>query len=97
VNDTIAKRVWAMPWGIRDVRGATVDLLLSDRPRLIQGSAVAGECLIILPVSPRLLFFACNQNNVTDQIRTAEPASLVKSVNKMSVLSAAARVFGTGS
>jgi hypothetical protein len=97
VNDTITKRVWAMPWWIHDVRGATVDLLLSDRPCLIQGSAVEGECLIILPVSPKLLFFACNQAKVTVQIRTAEPTSLVKSVNRISVSSAAARVFGTGS
>ncbi|MGO9772633.1 MAG: DUF4238 domain-containing protein [Roseiarcus sp.] len=96
VNDTIAKRVWAMPWGIRDVRGATVDLLLSDRPCLIQGSAVEGECLIILPVSPSLLFFACNQSKIIVQMRTAEPTPLVKRVNKISVSSAAARVFGTG-
>ncbi len=96
VNDTVAERVWSMPWWLHDVRAANVDLLLSDRPCLIQGSAVAGECLIILPVTPTLLFFACNQNKVTDQISASEPTSLVKAGNKISVSSAATRVLGTG-
>jgi hypothetical protein len=93
-NDKVAERVWSMPWWIHDLSAA--DLLLSDRPCLIQGSAIQGECLIILPISPTQLFFACNQTKITDQIRSTRETELVKAVNKISVSSAAHRVFGTG-
>jgi hypothetical protein len=60
-DDKTAERIFRMPWWTYDVRHANTDLLLSDRPCLLEGNAVDGECLIVLPLSPMMLFFICNR------------------------------------
>jgi hypothetical protein len=96
-DDKTAERIFRMPWWTYDVRHANTDLLLSDRPCLLEGNAVDGECLIVLPLSPMMLFFVCNRKpQIQWQLRSLEHTSLVKRVNRVSVLHAADRVYGTG-
>ena len=95
-DDRTGQRVFNMPWWTHDVRCANTDLLLSDRPCLLEGDALAGECVIVLPLSPTILFFACNRDRQTEVLRSMPVTSLVKAVNRVSVTYAANRVYGTG-
>jgi len=96
VDDAVGARVFNMPWWTHDVQGAGTDLLLSDRPCLLEGNAIEGGCVIVLPLSPTLLFFACNRPQQTDILRSTPVTKLVKSMNRASVGYAACRVYGTG-
>jgi len=95
-NDAVAERVFHMPWWVDDVSAASADLLLSDRPCLLNGSAIDGDCLIALPLSPTMLFFACNQAATIADLRAKPASELVNAVNRLSVGCAAERVYGTG-
>ena len=79
-DDKTVEHILRMPWWIHDVHHANTDLLLSDRPCLLKGNAVEGECLIVLPLSPTMLFFICNK-----ELRSMQPTSLVKLVNRESL------------
>jgi hypothetical protein len=68
----------------------------SALPPTLKGNAVEGECLIALPLSPTMLFFICNREHQKEVLLSMRPTSLVKEVNRWSVLSAADRVYGTG-
>jgi hypothetical protein len=95
-DNKAGETIFSMPWWVHDVGPANVDLLLSDRPCLLQGSALSGNCLLVLPLSPTLLFFACNQPQTVARLRATPETKLVKAVNKISVSYAADRVYGTG-
>jgi hypothetical protein len=90
------ERVFSMPWWVHDVREANTDLVLSDRPCLLEGSTDTGGCLIVLPLSPTMLFFACNEEQKIRQLRSTNVTKLVKAVNKISVTYAVERVYATG-
>jgi len=96
IHDKTVEHIFRMPWWIHDVHHANTDLLLSDRPCLLEGNAVEGECLIALPLSPTMLFFICNREHQVEALLSMQPTSLVEGVNRASVLSAADRVYGTG-
>jgi hypothetical protein len=95
-HDKTVEHIFRMPWWIHDVHHANTDLLLSDRSCLLKGNAVDGECLIALPLSPTMVFFICNIEHQIHVLRSMRPTSLVKLVNRASVLHAADRVYGTG-
>jgi hypothetical protein len=97
VDDAVGARVFSMTWWTHDVRGASTDLLLSDRPCLLEGNAIEGECVIALPLSPTLLFFACNRPKQIEILHSTSVSKLVKNINRASVSYTARRVYGTGS
>lgn len=95
-DDRVCTHIFEAPWWKHDVRDANTDLLLSDRPCLLEGNAVAGEFVIVLPLSPTMLFFACNRERQLEYLQSMPVTNLVKMVNKASVTYAAGRVYGTG-
>jgi hypothetical protein len=96
VDDRTGEHVFKMPWWTHDVRGANTDLLLSDRPCLIEGDAMTGQCVIALPLSPLMLFFACNREQQIQVLRSMPITRLAKTINRASVGYAANRVYSTG-
>jgi len=94
-DNKAGEAIFSMTWLVHDVSRANLDLLLSERPCLLQGSALSGDCLLALPLSPTMLFFACNQPDTVVSLRATPETKLVKAVNKISVSYAADRVYGT--
>ena len=45
-DNKTGERIFRMPWWVHDIRGAGTDLLISDRPCLLEGDAIEGSCLI---------------------------------------------------
>lgn len=64
-DERACKPLFRAAWLMRDVSAANTDLLLSDRPCLLGGDVVCGEFVIVLPISPTMLFFACNLERET--------------------------------
>jgi hypothetical protein len=96
VDPKTGERVFKMPWWTHDVRGANTDLLLSDRPCILEGNALEGDCVIVLPLSPTMLFFISNRPAQVQFLRAMPMTDLVKMINKASVTYAADRVYGAG-
>jgi hypothetical protein len=55
-DDMTGGRIFRMPWWVHDTRAAGTNLLISDRPCLLEGNAMEGLCLIALPLSPSCCF-----------------------------------------
>jgi hypothetical protein len=96
VNNKTNERVFKMPWWTLDVHGANTDLLLSDRPCILEGNALEGDCVIVLPLSPTMLFFISNRPAQVQFLQAMPMTDLVKMVNRASILYAADRVYGAG-
>jgi hypothetical protein len=92
----LGERVFRMPWWVHDVRHASTDLLLSDRPCILKGNARDGNCTIVLPVSPTMVLFICNWQQQIQFLREMPESRIVKMVNLASARYAARRVYGTG-
>jgi hypothetical protein len=95
-DDKTGERIFRMPWWVHDTRAAGTDLLISDRPCLLEGNAMEGHFLIALPLSPTMLFFVCNDPQRTRVLRAMNETRLVKAINRASVGYAARSVYGTG-
>jgi uncharacterized protein DUF4238 len=95
-DDKTGERVFRMPWWTYDVRDASTDLLISDRPCLLEGNALEGECVIVFPLSPTVVFFISNDERRTRALRATGPTPLVETINRASIGYAARRVYGTG-
>ena len=96
IDDRTGAHVFNMPWWTHDLRDANTDLLLSDRPCLLEGDAIAGQCVIALPLSPVTLFLACNRRPQMQVLRSMPVTRLVKTINRASVGYAASRIYSTG-
>jgi hypothetical protein len=95
-HEPTGRRLFEMPWWTHDVRNANTDLLISDRPCILEGNALNGGCVIVLPLSPTALFFISNRPQQTHFLQTMPATKLVRMVNKASVWYAANRVYSTG-
>jgi hypothetical protein len=96
-DDPTAERLFRMPWWVHDVRQSNTDLLLSDRPCLLEGNAVDGSCVIALPLSPTMILFICNEEGRISRLQSMSATMLVKTINRASVIYAVTRIYGTGS
>lgn len=94
-HDATGERLFRMPWTLHDLTSASFDLLLSDRPCLLDGNALEGVCTIAVPLDPRHLLFVSNNQVQMERLRLANPNEVVKMINRVSVVSAAERVYGT--
>jgi hypothetical protein len=90
------ERVFRMPWTLHYFPDTTLDLLLSDRPCLLDGNAIDGVCTIALPLDPRHLLLVSNNELQMRRLCAAKPIDVVKMINHVSVACAVDRVYGTG-
>lgn len=96
MNKEAGERVFAMPWSTFDVRRSNLDLLTSDRPCILEGDALAGPCVIALPLSPRMVLVVSNQASTIDHLHRRRQPDLVKLINRGVVRYAKKYVYATG-
>ena len=90
LNRAILKASWAT----RTLTPGSLDLLMCDSPLIYQGT-MGGSFLLILPVTPRRVFFAFNQLQTWDNLRACSDAAVAKRVNRHVVDAAVQYVYGT--
>jgi len=95
-NTEVARRVFGMEWSLLDSRKATFDLLTSDRACILEGDAVEGQCIIVLPLAPRKLLVISNDIGRAERLSRLRSNDLVKMVNRAVVTYARKYVYGTG-
>jgi Protein of unknown function (DUF4238) len=95
-DNKIGARLFNMPWWVYDTSEASADLLISDRPCILEGNAIEGACVIVLPLSPRMLFFICNDERRITFLTSLNPTQMVDIANRATIMSASDRVYGTG-
>lgn len=81
-------------WSTRLLDDATYDLLVSDNPLRYVGS-MGKAFLIVLPISPRRVFFAFNQRETWNMISRETDSEIVKRANRETVSQARDYVYAT--
>lgn len=92
----IVDRICTMPWWVVDVRHANTDLIISDRPCLLEGNAMEGNCLLVLPLNPITLLVISNDPTKVEKLYSINISDLVSQINFASVYYASERVYTTG-
>jgi Protein of unknown function (DUF4238) len=95
-DDTIGRRIFGMPWSTYDARHSNTDLIIGDRPCLLEGDAVAADFFMALPLSPTIVFLISSRPVSIARLRNVKPTEFVKRLNKSSVVYASKRVYSTG-
>ena len=93
-SEKLNLRLLNSTWAIRSVGAAKYDLLIGDRPLIIAGT-LETSFLIALPVAPRKVFFACNEEATFENIKGHDSDALVGGCNVSSVAGAERYVYGT--
>lgn len=84
----------ALSWGLRSFQDTTHTLLTSDAPLLLLAPLRADNCLIVLPLSPRHVFFAARRPDIVGRLKRAVPSDLVRRTNETIVTSARSFIVG---
>ena len=83
-----------MHWWVRDVSSANVDLVTCDRPMFFNTGLNKPGCLVMVPLSPDKVFFACNDRARLDAVEGCSANTLARSCNQDIVLLADKWVYG---
>jgi len=71
-----------MIWGVIEVSSSKFRFVLSDRPILIANGLAYENSHIMMPINPTMMFFACNNQQMTGQIKLISARDLVSNLNK---------------
>lgn len=83
-----------MHWWVEDISQANVQLLTSDRPLWVSTGLMKPNCLIALPLSPGLVFFACRNLALKSALSREGSNQLVRRCNESLVGQAVRFVYG---
>lgn len=79
-------------WAARGLGWSDLDLVIGDRPLIYEGQ-MASDFLFVLPLAPKVAFFATNDNAAWGRIKKTKPSSLVRTLNKHTVQQAYLNAF----
>lgn len=83
-----------MHWWVEGVSRANVRLLTSDRPLWVSTGLMKPNCLIALPLSPNVIFFASRNPNLRTALNRKGLNRLVRRCNESLVSQAVRFVYG---
>jgi hypothetical protein len=92
-NGQIGEHIVSMAWAVIDTSDASHRLLTSDWP--VELSLGAKPPMVALPLSPTLLFAACDDVNTLIKLDRADPDALVTKINRYVVGCARRYVFSS--
>ena len=97
-NPEIVNMITAMDWWTADFSDASVDLLTCDRPCVFTHDLKNENCLIILPLSPTLAFFASgNSVKLREKLIGIGASQLARMINESIVSQAVKYVYARSS
>jgi hypothetical protein len=88
------ERVINLNWGVCDFTRERNELLLSDNPLISLGSTKP-EWVLALPISPTILFLACQADGTVKRLQDAKSSEIIKRVNQSSVNQATQWVYAS--
>jgi hypothetical protein len=90
----IARTIFEMYWWTQRFDGATVDLLTSDRPLIVTPPLNHPRCVIALPLTPHLAFFAAHSLEVAKRVGSTPASRLARALNQETVRLADRQMYG---
>jgi hypothetical protein len=93
LSGRLGERVFNAKWKVRRVNCNEFDFLLSDRPLVLANGENRGDFLFGLPISPKHVFFAANNENFLEKIDACTPEELVQKMNISVVQQAKRKAF----
>lgn len=95
----VHKRILEMDWWTQELKETEMDLLISDRPMILKPRAdlTNPKCLIILPLTPKIVFFATSDLDVKQELQELDHRILLEKVNDWAVEQAVFKVWGNNS
>jgi hypothetical protein len=81
----VAEKIFEMYWWSHHFKGATVDLLTSDRPLIIVPGLDDNHCVMVLPLTPHLAFFATHSLTVAKRVTSTPMSCLARLLNHETV------------
>ncbi len=91
-SDRLCGALMKASWHAFRLRWSKVDLLIGDRP-LIQVGPMSENFLIVLPISPRVLFCAASYDGTLNKLKSSNHTGVAKTINKDSVMMASQYVY----
>lgn len=92
-NPHYGNKILQMKWWIWDFNKVTYDLLLSDNPCIFTAGIENKHCVIALPISPKKVFMATQDDDVEDRLRRSRSRELVVRLNESSVMQTRVRIY----
>ncbi len=93
-NSNVLSDILSMDWFLMDAFHASNRILTSDRPCLFTTGLNDPNCVIVLPLTPRHIFFAFKPDSKAKRLLLASaPSDIVKRVNREVVSQAAERAY----
>jgi hypothetical protein len=96
-HERIGNHMINMRWCTFDVGSGGIPLLTGDRPLIATAGLSDPNCVVALPLSPRLLFIATNSDNTETRLRAAGVRKLAKATNINILGQAMKHVYGDSS
>lgn len=92
-NPYYGNKILQMKWWVWDFKATPYDLLLSDHPCIFTSAIDDPKCVIALPISPKKVFMATQDDSVENSLRQSQPRELVVRLNEYSVIQARVRIY----
>jgi hypothetical protein len=93
-NTRVGPTIFGMHWSRVSVAAASIPFLTSDRPLVMPHGLSSKDAYIALPIGPKMLFVAGQDDAWTKRLVAAEPTTVVKNVNQAVVHQARKFIWG---
>ena len=95
----VHKRILEMNWWVLELKETKKKFLISDRPLVLNPRAALTDpnCLIVLPLAPKIVFFATSDSDIKQELQELDHEILVEKVNDWEVGQAVFKVWGNNS
>ena len=93
-NEKIGTAIIQMKWWTVLVTHESLDLLTSDSPLHLTHGLGDEQCLVVLPLSPHVVFFATRHEARVQAIMSRKPQDVIASINESMVKQAQQYVYG---
>jgi len=90
----VGLKIINMIWGVLTIPDLPTKFLTSDRPIIRTNGIGKPEAYVTVPIGPRKLFFAANEQKTIDWIKAQQASDLIRNVNATVVGQAEKYVYG---
>lgn len=81
-HEPVFKKIYEMYWWTHSFKNSSVELLTSDRPLIVTPNLYEPSCVIALPLTPRLAFFATHSLEIAKRVTSKPVSQLARALNQ---------------
>lgn len=81
-HEPVFKTIYEMYWWTHSFKSSSIELLTSDRPLIVTPNLDEPSCVIALPLTPRLAFFATHSLEIAKRVTSKPVSQLARALNQ---------------